>query len=240
LAWSSDAARAARRLLVLAAVVALGGGVVALAAAPAPAPASSPPGVIAGSLSLVRLSVGSAVKGFDETLVYLDDAPPAAAGSAGPFVMAQEKKAFTPRLLVVPNGARVDFPNRDVFFHNVFSVTPGSTFDLGLYKSGGSKSVVFATPGIVSVYCNIHPQMSAWVAVMANALWARPAADGSFVLAGVPAGKWHAVAWFPYGKPERAEVSVAAGGRAALSLVLREVVGAVRHPDKDGKAYGRY
>ena len=238
MAFSSRAAGA----LAAVAALAIGGGLAGLAtrAVAADSAPAAGTGAVKGKLSLVRLSVGSAVDGFGEVLVYVDDAPPSGAPPATPFVMAQEKKKFVPGFLVVPKGSRVDFPNRDLVFHNVFSVTPGSTFDLGLYKSGTSKSVLFDKPGIVSVYCNIHPQMAAYVAVMANPLFARPAGDGGFAIPAVPAGTWHLTAWFPHGKSVRNEIRVEAGKTLDVAITLSEVRGATRHADKEGKAYGGY
>src|SRR5437899_663487 len=73
--------------------------------------------------------------------------------------MTSEHKKFHPRLLAVPVGDAVAFPNQDPIFHNVFSVSGENRFDLGLYRRGKSKEKTFEKPGLVRVYCNIHPQM---------------------------------------------------------------------------------
>jgi plastocyanin len=104
-------------------------------------------------------------------------------------------KAFIPRLVVVPVGGTVDFPNQDPIFHNVFSVSGENRFDLDLYKKPKSGAWTFRRPGLVRIYCNIHPQMSAYVLVRDNPFWARPSADGSFEIADVPAGAWVLKAW---------------------------------------------
>ncbi|HVH86206.1 MAG TPA: hypothetical protein VM912_05740, partial [Terriglobales bacterium] len=77
--------------------------------------------------------------------------------------LVQKNKSFSPHLLVVPPGSLVDFPNRDPFFHNVFSLFEGKRFDLGLYESGASRSVRFDRTGVSYIFCNIHPQMNAIV-----------------------------------------------------------------------------
>src|SRR5438046_2932128 len=76
----------------------------------------------------------------------------------GKFKLTQKNKAFTPHVLAVPAGSTVSFPNEDPIFHNVFSLSRPSPFDLGLYRAGDSKDRVFAMPAISSVFCNIHPQ----------------------------------------------------------------------------------
>ena len=97
-------------------------------------------------------------------------------------------KSFVPRVAVVPVGGSVEFPNQDPVFHNVFSVSGENRFDLDLYKKPKSGAWVFRHPGLVRVYCNIHPQMSAYVLVRDNPFWARPSENGGFEIPDVPAG----------------------------------------------------
>src|SRR5687767_14901963 len=75
------------------------------------------------------------------------------------FSMSTRNKQFSPRVLAVPAGASVQFPNYDSIFHNIFSVSAPNRFDLGLYKGGASKAQTFQQPGVVKVFCNVHPQM---------------------------------------------------------------------------------
>jgi plastocyanin len=70
--------------------------------------------------------------------------------------MASRNKRFEPHVLAVTKGATITFPNVDKIHHNVFSRTPGSEFDLGLYRGGNSRDFRFSTPGLVRVDCNIH------------------------------------------------------------------------------------
>jgi plastocyanin len=95
-------------------------------------------------------------------------------------VMLQKNKTFTPHVLPVTTGTTVDFPNSDPIFHNAFSSYSGQVFDVGLYPPGTTRSVRFARPGVVRVFCNIHPAMSAIILVL-NTLWfATTAKDGSW------------------------------------------------------------
>ena len=197
-------------------------------------------GAIDGSVALVRLSVGSQVEGYGDVLVYLEDAPAAGKMPEGPFVVTQARKAFHPGLLVIPVGARVDFPNQDSIFHNVFSTAAGNSFDLGLYKNGDSKSVVFNKPGLVPIFCNIHPLMISYILVVTNPFHAHPDGAGRFHFADVPPGTYHLVAWLPYGSTAREEVKVEAGRTSEVKATVRERSGAQRHPNKEGKPYGGY
>ena len=105
--------------------------------------------------------------------------------------MSSSQKRFTPHVIAVAQGALVTFPNVDKVFHNVFSRTAGSEFDLGLYRNGASRSVRFNKPGLVRVYCNIHPT---WPATCGCWTTRRspPRTDGR-----VPAGR--IAAWPPDG-----------------------------------------
>lgn len=104
--------------------------------------------------------------------------------------MTQKNKMFMPHLLPVLAGTTVDFPNFDPIFHSAFSNYSGQTFDVGLYKPGTSKTVVFTRPGIVRVFCNIHPTMSAVIVVLDTPWFAVSDAGGSFRVADVPPGEY--------------------------------------------------
>src|SRR4029078_13124757 len=77
-------------------------------------------------------------------------------------VIEQTGKKFVPQWAVVQRGTSIAFPNMDNIYHNVFSLSSGNQFDLGLYNSGGDpKTHTFNEPGSVDVYCNIHPPIAA-------------------------------------------------------------------------------
>ncbi len=109
--------------------------------------------------------------------------------------LVQKNKSFQPHILVVPAGSVVEFPNRDPFFHNVFSLFEGKKFNLGLYEAGTSQAVRFDRPGISYIFCNIHPEMSAVVITMATPLYAVSNRDGQLSLAGVPYGRYVLHVW---------------------------------------------
>jgi plastocyanin len=152
--------------------------------------------------------------------------------------VASKRKRFEPRIAAVPVGTTVDFPNLDGIFHNVFSLSPGAKFDLGLYRNGASRAMTFDTPGLVRVYCNIHPQMAAYLMVIDGAIWAQTGSDGNAVLAKVPAGRAIVRAWDEKGGDYQGTVDVTAGKTASLAIALdgsswRETP----HTNKYGKKY---
>jgi plastocyanin len=104
-------------------------------------------------------------------------------------VMLQKNKMFTPHIMPVLAGTTIDFPNGDPIFHSAFSTYDGQIFDLGLYAPGTSRSVKFRRPGIVRVFCNIHPAMSAVILVLPTPYFVVTQRDGSFRLE-VPPGSY--------------------------------------------------
>src|SRR5579864_5786155 len=103
--------------------------------------------------------------------------PPAPAHKAE---IVQKEKKFIPHILAIPVGTQVDFPNFDPIFHNAFSKFSGQPFDVGLYPPGTSKSITFARPGVVRVFCNIHQTMSAVIVVLRTPWYAVTNAQGGF------------------------------------------------------------
>jgi len=163
-----------------------------------------------GVLALVGFSTAGRVAGrivilekdnkpspdLSDAVLYLE-APAAVTTAARPVTVeiAITDKTYAPHVVVVPLGSTVRFPNHDPFNHNVFSVSEPNSFDLGLYGRGEAKSYTFAHPGLVRVYCNVHPRMVAYVLVMENRYYAQPANDGSFAIDNVPAGRYRLHVW---------------------------------------------
>jgi plastocyanin len=129
----------------------------------------------------------SRVKDFSGVVISVQrvDAPPPAVPTRH-AVMLQKNKMFTPHILTIVTGSTVDFPNADPIFHNAFSSYNGQIFDVGLYPPGSSRSVHFSKPGVVRVFCNIHPTMSAIILVLSTDYFASTAKDGSFEIQAPP------------------------------------------------------
>src|SRR5256885_8416487 len=113
-----------------------------------------------------------------------------------PLVLVQHHKSFEPHLLVVPVGAVVQFPNRDPFFHNVFSLFEGKRFDLGLYEAGTTRNVSFDRPGVSYIFCNIHAEMSAVVVALDTPYFGISNRKGEIVIAHVPPGRYMMRTWY--------------------------------------------
>ena len=152
-------------------------------------------------------------------VVSVPGVPAAAAPAAAPNLASRDKR-FDPHVVAVPRRSTVVFPNLDKIFHNVFSRTPGSEFDLGLYRGGKSRAFQFTTPGLVRIYCNIHSEMAAYVMVVDGAAFAVVDADGRYRITGVPDGRREVRVWHEKVGETSATVDVAPGRPATLDLVL--------------------
>ncbi len=177
----------------------------------------------------------------DETVVWLEPvgSTHAARRSAATFTMTTRGKTLIPHVLLIPTGSTVNFPNQDPISHNLFSLSTGNDFDLGLYRAGTGKAHTFNTSGIVNVYCNVHPNMSAVIHVIATPYYGLVQRDGTFSLSDVQPGRYDAVAWNEIGGAARlGPVEVTAGGVANLSISLdSRGERATGHLNKFGKPY---
>lgn len=158
-------------------------------------------------------------------------------------VLTQKNKAFEPHLLVVTRGSSVEFPNRDPWFHNVFSLFNGKRFDLGLYEAGTSRTVHFDREGVSFIFCNIHPQMSAVVVVLGTPYYATTSKQGDFSIAAVPAGHYILHIWNENAQPATLqalsrEVQVGESAKSVGTLDLKVSQSAlVQHKNKYGQDY---
>jgi plastocyanin len=131
-------------------------------------------------------------------------APPVAANSAATKTpeLVQRNKNFEPHILVVQVGTLIRFPNKDPFFHNIFSMYDGKRFDLGLYEAGSSRSVRFDRPGVSYLFCNIHAEMSAVVVVVDTPYFAMSDRAGHVTIPDVPEGRYQMHVWNERSLPE--------------------------------------
>lgn len=210
-----------------------------LLAGAAPAP-MTPVATVSGRLKVIDRG-GQAAPDVEQAVIWLvpiRGAPPAVAAVRAD--VTTERRTFSPHVTVVPIGSTVRFPNRDGFNHNVFSLSDGNQFDLGLYERGEGKSAAFATTGIVNVFCNVHSTMSAIIVVRNTPWFAQPSVDGSFTIASVPPGEYVLHTWHERAQESTQSVTVAAQGLQLPDLQV-DARGYVQrdHLNKFGRPYAR-
>jgi len=135
----------------------------------------------------------------ENVVVWLNPVGPTSevhAGPKQPLRLTQRNKSFDPHVLVVPVGSVVQFPNRDPFFHNVFSLFEGKRFDLGLYEAGSTRNVSFDRPGVSYIFCNIHAEMSAVIIALDSPYYGISNRKGEIVIPNVPAGRYIMKTWY--------------------------------------------
>ncbi|WP_293362382.1 methylamine utilization protein [Phenylobacterium sp.] len=190
---------------------------VALAAAPA----------VAGDVSVdVRDQAGKPVR---DAVVMIRPAGGVAPGTPmkvnWPMVMAQQNTQFTPYVLIVPLGSTVSFPNKDKVRHHVYSFSAPKKFELKLYGRDETRSITFDKPGAVSLGCNIHDSMIAFIFVSDTPFAAKSNPQGVAVVQDAPAGGATLLVWHPDLKaraPIARPLAVAgAAQRATVTVELR-------------------
>jgi len=200
---------------------------------------SLPAGNVGGKVSFVTKRGQNPIA--SETIVRLEPVGTRAPKTApGKFQMVTRGKMVIPHVLAIPVGSTVDFPNDDPISHNLFSLSSNNAFDLGLYRRGAGKSQRFDTPGLVNVYCNVHPNMSAVILVMDTPYYAFADQGGNYSLSGVPAGRYRLIAWNEQGGEIGSPIEVTAAGtvtgNVALMLDSRNYR-LTQHMNKLGKPY---
>lgn len=129
-------------------------------------------------------------------VIYVEGAFPAP-GIPPVARITQKDLTFLPGLLPVRTGTRVEFPNLDDTYHNIFSFSPPKRFDLGRYRADEKPvpSVLFDAPGLVTLRCDIHEHMRALILVLATPHFVMTDVNGNFRLTGLPAGRFVVKAW---------------------------------------------
>jgi hypothetical protein len=176
-----------------------------------------------------------------ETLVWLEPLGGKVPRRApGTFQIVTRNKILIPHVLAIPVGSTVGFPNDDPSSHNLFSLSSNNAFDLGLYRKGAGKTQKFDTPGIVNIYCNVHPNMSAVIHVLSTPYFGFADANGGFSVGDVPPGKYRLVVWNEQGGQSEAPVIdvTTSGLSQAVTLTLdSRNYRATVHMNKVGKPY---
>ncbi len=181
---------------------------------------------------VLSLAVGSAWAGTiegrvqchrfqaEDSVVYVDDIAGPVPAPERVVIMDQRGLRFVPHVLAIQVGTTVEFANSDPLAHNVFSISAPKRFNLGLYPRGTVRSIKFDQPGVVQLLCNVHQEMSAFIVIVSNPYFARPAADGRFRIDGVPPGHHRLRCWHEESGERTYAVDVPPSGTANATFDL--------------------
>lgn len=176
-------------------------------------------GAVEGRVSLAV--EGAAIEQVGPIVVFLESRDGMIPGGPrGRAEVRQHAVQFQPSFLVVAAGQPVVMPNDDGIFHNVFSVSHPNDFDLGTYPAGQAKTVTFAYPGLVRIYCSIHEGMSGGIYVTPTAWFDTAAATGAYRIGDVPEGRYRLTVWNERFPETTRDVNVAATGSRRVDVAL--------------------
>ena len=151
--------------------------------------------------------------------------------------VSHKGKQFSPRVLPITVGSTLDFYNDDTGYHNVFSLSKPKVFDLGIYPEKASKLVTFDRPGLVKLYCNIHPKMVSNVLVLNNPYFAVTNSQGKFSISGIPDGEYTVRVWHELSEEQHFSVVLGGGVRYQQQVSLTATKRVKQHKNKFGKNY---
>jgi len=177
-------------------------------------------GEIKGKVSVQGL------KSAENIAVYVDAIPGKTFDAPSQHLtIDQRKMTFIPHVAVVLKGTTVEFLNSDNVGHNVWwpsiSGNKKLTHSLGTWPKGQTKSFQFNDLGVASLLCNVHPEMSGYVVVVATPYFAVTNKDGEYEIKNVPDGNYTLKTWSEDGKPATATANVS-GGAATADLTVKK------------------
>ncbi|MBK8285820.1 MAG: hypothetical protein IPK97_13640 [Ahniella sp.] len=196
-------------------------------------------GALRGQLQVTANGVAlRATEAQDAVIYFRPKQPVVPVPPANPAIMTTRRKQFVPRILALPVGGSVQFPNEDPILHNAFSTSTDNAFDTGQYGKGQGKIHTFDRVGLVRVYCNVHHSMYGFILILDTPFHTRADAQGRFALTGLPPGEGELVIFHDRAPPLRQTVVVGETGPLSLTLEFskRKVP---THTNKFGKPYQR-
>ena len=148
-----------------------------------------------------------------------------AAGESVTITVVQKNMKYHPLVSAIRVGTSVSFPNKDTVSHHVYSFSKAKKFEIPLYKGNPPNPIIFDKPGVVTLGCNIHDWMRAYVFVLDTPYYSASGKDGKATLSGLPGGDYKVKVWHPRIKRSSAKVSqdaaVNGSGQAAFSIKMK-------------------
>jgi plastocyanin len=177
------------------------------------------------ALMTAQLSMAGSIKGKvspGKSVIYLESTAPVPAGTDKPVTMDQKGLRYEPHVLVIQVGTTVDFLNSDNVEHNVFwpsiSGDKKKTHNMGTWPQGQKRPFKFSDPGVVTLLCNVHPEMAGYIIVSPTPYFAETDADGAYTIANVPDGQYTVNAWHEGKKLQSKKITVTGNTTADFTL----------------------
>jgi plastocyanin len=195
-------------------------------------------GAVSGQIAIQEKG-GDPSEDLGNAVVYLEPAGGTKGKtSATNTSIALQAREFRPRVRIVTEGSRIEFPNQDPWTHNVFSKAPQGPFDTESFGKGKTRNNTFASPGVYPLYCNVHPKMTAFVVAVKTPFFTQANNEGRFAIEKVPAGAYRIHVWHDRGGEQVADLVVPASGLKDLKYQLdARGYKYVQHKNKFGKDY---
>lgn len=163
------------------------------------------------------------VRNAGNTVIYIDKIagktfkPP-----AKPILMDQKDLSFSPHVLPVLVGTKVDFLNSDDVLHNVFSPDACcGKFNLGSWPKGQKKGFTFDEPCVAAMLCNVHPEMEAWILAIETPYFAVTDKTGNYIIKDVPAGTYTLKVWHEKLKTDNVKITVPEKGSVTQDFLIK-------------------
>jgi plastocyanin len=153
-------------------------------------------------------------------VIWVDDIEGRFAAPRQTVAMSQNGLRFVPHVLAVQVGTTVMFPNADPVWHNVFSISDAKLFNLGMFGRGTNRQMTFDKPGVVELLCHVHLEMDAYIVVVKNPYFAQTSSNGSYQIAGVPAGRHRLRCWRERMPLQEQDVEVPENGSVTVDFVV--------------------
>jgi plastocyanin len=197
-------------------------------------------GAVSGQV-VIQERPGEVTEDIANAVVYLEPAGGVKARLAPTNTsITLQSRQFAPRVRVVTEGSKIEFPNQDPFNHNAFSKAAQGPFDTESFGKGKTRDATFRSAGVYPVYCNVHPRMTAFVLSVRTPYFTQANAQGRFTVDNVPAGKYTMHVWHDRGGEQVTDLVVPATGLAGLKYDLdARGYKFVQHKNKFGKDYAK-
>ena len=164
-------------------------------------------------------------RGVADAVIYAMPASgPSEARLGKTAAVEQIDREFVPTVTVIQTGTAVVFPNRDPILHHVYSFSAAKTFEIKLYTGKSPREIVFDKPGVVTLGCNIHDWMLAFIAVVSTPHFGKTDASGKARLRDLPPGAYDLFAWHPNQRSAPQPIKIAVDGADNIASFVIETV----------------